>query len=427
MVKQRVVVTGMGMVGPGAGNLAEFRQQLKAGSSGIAFNQEMADAGFECMIAGRATGDVDHTDPLIRYFEIQDANEYIRMACRAALEAWQDAGLPIPDPQQDEVDYNTGVVIGGIMPGLEIVANKIMPMVNAQKTRKLGSQIIHNTMPSGAAAFISGIFAAGNHSISMNSACSTGADNILSGYYSISTGSVQRMIVGASDPFSVYALAGFDAMRVLNKLSNDRPEQGSRPMSEQAHGFVPGSGAGVLILENLETALERGATIYAEIIGGAVNCGAMRCGGSMTFPNRHAVVRCLRQAIDTAGIQPEDIDYINGHLSGTVADKLEVANWVEALGRKGKDFPYINSTKSLIGHCLGAAGALEFIATVLQMESGFLHPSLNTEDLHPEIAAMIHRDCVPLQTVAPPIRVAAKASFGFGDVNSALIIKKWEG
>lgn len=427
MSKQRVVITGMGMMGPGAGNLADFRKQLRAGTSGITFNQEMADAGFECTIAGRAAGDVDSNDPLIRYFEIQDANEYIRMACRAALEAWQDAGLPVPDPQSDEVDYDTGVVIGGIMPGLEIVANKIVPMVSGKRIKRLGSQIIHNTMPSGASAFISGMFAAGNHSLSMNSACSTGADNILSGYYSVSVGSVQRMIVGASDPFSVYALAGFDAMRVLNKQSNDHPEKGSRPMSEQAHGFVPGSGAGILVLENLEVAMERGAHIYAEIIGGAVNCGAMRSGGSMTFPNRKAVIRCLRQAIDNAGIQAHDVDYINGHLSGTVADKLEVANWVETLGRKDRDFPFINSTKSLIGHCLAAAGALEFIATVLQLESGFVHPSLNTEDLHPEIASLIHRDCVPLQAVDKSIRIAAKASFGFGDVNSALIVKKWEG
>jgi len=239
-------------------------------------------------------------------------------------------------------------------------------------------------------------------------------------------GLAKRMIAGGSEGATPYIWGGFDAMRVICRKFNDNPAAGSRPMSGTACGFVPGSGGAMLLLEDLETALDRGARIYAEIVGGAVNSGGQRMGGSMTAPNPEGVKRCIRAAVADAGIDFGEIDAINGHLTATYADPIEVKNWAEALERTPDSFPYINSTKSMIGHCLGAAGAIECVASVLQIYRGFLHPSINSEDVHPEItqfAARIPQTCMEF----PELKYLAKAGFGFGDVNSCIIFKKWEG
>ena len=214
-------------------------------------------------------------------------------------------------------------------------------------------------------------------------------------------------------------------MRVLTRQSNDRPEAASRPMSATASGFVPSSGAGLMMVESLASARARGARIHAEILGGHVNCGGQRGGGSMTAPNPEGAKRCVHAALACAGIGPDAIDAINGHLTATMADPLEVATWQRALGRPPGRFPLINSTKSLIGHGLGAAGGIESVATVLQLDRGFLHGSINCEDLHPELAA--YAASIPHETIAAAPRVIAKASFGFGDVNGCLIFRRWEG
>jgi 3-oxoacyl-(acyl-carrier-protein) synthase len=213
-------------------------------------------------------------------------------------------------------------------------------------------------------------------------------------------------------------------MRVLDKGHNDAPEKASRPLSASAGGFVPGSGAGLLLLESLESAEARGARIYAEVLGGAVNCGGHRQGGSMTAPNSQAVQDCIRMALAAARIAPSAVDAINGHLTGTFADPVEVANWSQALERGPDDFPLINATKSLIGHGLGAAGGLESVAVVLQLARGFFHGSLNCEDLHEKVALFARS--IPHTTVQPErLDIIAKASFGFGDVNACLIFKRF--
>jgi 3-oxoacyl-(acyl-carrier-protein) synthase len=216
-------------------------------------------------------------------------------------------------------------------------------------------------------------------------------------------------------------------MRVITRRHNDSPEQASRPLSASASGFVPGSGAGALVIESLESALERGAVIYAEILGGHVNSGGQRNSGSMTAPNIEGIERCIKSALKNASIEPHEIDAISGHLTSTMGDPGEIAAWTRALGLNGKDFPYISSLKSMIGHCLSAAGAVESVATVLQLYHGFLHPSLNCEDLHPEIEKLIDSSRIPTSCIQKPdLKIIAKASFGFGDVNSCVIFKKWE-
>ena len=146
----------------------------------------------------------------------------------------------------------------------------------------------------------------------------------------------------------------------------------------------------------------------------------------MTAPNVSAIRRCLTRAMDEAGIGPEQIDAISGHLTATLFDPIEIEQWTEVLGRRGTDFPWVNSLKSLIGHCLSAAGAIESVASVLQLTDGFLHPSINCEDLHPEIAARIDSGRVPRNCMDAPIQVVAKTSFGFGDVNSCVFFRRYE-
>jgi 3-oxoacyl-(acyl-carrier-protein) synthase len=257
-----------------------------------------------------------------------------------------------------------------------------------------------------------------------SSACSTGTEAIALGLERIRAGLAERMLCGGSEGASHYTWAGFDAMRVLCRGFNDEPERASRPMSASAGGFVPSSGAGVLVLESLEQALARGARIHAEVLGAAVNCGGHRGGGSMTAPNPEGIRRCIGAAIRDAGVAPDEIDAINGHLTATGADPREVAAWAEALERTPARFPWITSTKSMIGHALGAAGALESVASVLMLAGGFVHPSLNCEDVHPEIqpyAASIPHEVQP----APHLRTLIKAGFGFGDVNACVLFRKW--
>jgi 3-oxoacyl-(acyl-carrier-protein) synthase len=198
-------------------------------------------------------------------------------------------------------------------------------------------------------------------------------------------------------------------------------------MSATASGFVPGSGAGGLVLESLDSALERGAKIYAEVLGGEVNSGGQRQGGTLTAPNAEAVERCIKKAIENAGLEPNEIEVINGHLTATSKDGLEIENWAKALGRKGTDFPYINSTKSMIGHCLAAAGAIECVASVIQLKDQFIAPNINCEDLHSEIENLITLESIPTEKIERNFNVIAKASFGFGDVNACVLFKKFEG
>lgn len=424
-MNKRVVITGMGVAAPNAHGLAEFEQALREGRSGIRFQPLLEELKFGCQIAG-----IPENFDAIRksYFDhekLMSINDNIGYASVSAVDAWKDAGFSIPDGNDDTVDWDTGVIAGSGIGGMDTIAQSVVPMVNEGRVRRLGSRIVEQVMNSGTSARIGGLIGAGNQVTSNSSACSTGNEAIIDALWRIRMGLAKRMIAGGSEGATPYIWGGFDAMRVMSRKFNDNPAAGSRPLSASACGFVPGSGGAMLVLEDLETALDRKARIYAEVIGGAVNSGGQRMGGSMTAPNPAGVKRCIRLAVADAGIDPGQIDAINGHLTATYADPHEVMNWAEALERTPANFPYINSTKSLIGHCLGAAGAIESVAAVLQVYRGFLHPSINSEDVHPDIAqfaSKIPQKCMEFAQ----LKYLAKAGFGFGDVNSCIVFKKWE-
>ena len=419
----RVVVTGMGVLAPNGHGLEAFVRALRDGISGIAFHPQLADLNFACQVGG-VPPDVEEIQK--RYLtgeELFAMNANMVYAAIATIDAWTDAGLDLPEPDSEEPDWDTGAIVGTGIGGIDTIADTLAPRTQAGRVKRLGSTMVEQIMSSGNSARIAGKLGLGNQVSTNSSACNTGTEAVIQGFQRIRDGLARRMLAGGSEGHSHYIWAGFDAMRVLNRTKNDDPEGASRPMSASAAGFVPGSGAGVLMLEELDSARERGARIYAEIIGCALNCGGHRQGGSMTAPNPVSVQRCLVAALDMAGIPGERIDAINGHLTATFADPHEVGNWSRALRLDPADMPYIHSTKSLIGHALGAAGGIECVASVLELHHGFVHPSINCEDLHPDLeayAGRIPHECVDL----PGLKAVAKASFGFGDVNGCVIFRK---
>ncbi|MGB5341955.1 MAG: beta-ketoacyl-[acyl-carrier-protein] synthase family protein [Thermoanaerobaculia bacterium] len=421
----RVVVTGLGIVAPNATGTAAYEQALRKGVSGIRHIPLLAELKFACQVAGVPQGVDELAEQYFAADELMAMNSSHRFGSIAAVDAWTDAGFERPDPQDDSaLDWDVGAIIGTGIGGLDTVGEKIVPLVDSGRVRRLGSTMVEQVMGSGVSARVAGLLALGNQVTSNSSACSTGSEAIVDGYYRIRSGLAKRMLCGGTEGSSHYNWSGFDSMRVLCRRFNDEPEKASRPMSATAGGFVPGSGAGILHLESLESAQARGARIHAEILGGSINCGGHRGGGSMTAPNPEGVQRCIRQAVEDAGIDPSEVDAINGHLTATGADPREVDSWSQALGRPPEDFPPIVSTKSMIGHGLGAAGGMESVACVLMLTGRFVHPSLNCEDVHPEIEAFA--GSIPHSVLEmPQLKTIIKAGFGFGDVNSCLVFRRW--
>lgn len=423
MTLQRVVITGMGVLAPNAHGLDNFALALQKGHSGIRYYELLKKLNFTCQVAG-APQNVDALKQ--QYFSPESLfamDNSMVFGAVAALDCWIDAGFKIPDHQHDAMDWDTGAMIGTGIGGADIICEKVSPMTSQGKVKRMGSSIVEQVMASSSSANIGGLLGLGGQVTTNSSACTTGTEAIANAFFSIKMGRQKRILAGATEGNSHYIWAGFDAMRVLARGYNDTPAAASRPMSATATGFVPGSGAGILMLESLESARERGAKIYAEIIGAHVNCGGQRNGGSISAPNPLAVQRCIKKAIEMASISPRDIDLINGHLTATIADPLEFSNWQAALECKPHELPLINSTKSLIGHALGAAGGIECVASVLQLERKFVHGSANCENLHP--ALEMFSDSIVRQTRKVDATILAKASFGFGDVNACLVFKRW--
>ena len=420
---KRVVITGLGVVAPNGVGLKAFKEAIKNGVSGIKHDPELERLQFSCQIAGRP---VLTEEMIARYMTDLERRNFnssgILYGIIAGMDAWQDAGLPVAP--ETEPDWESGTLFGMGTSGIEKFREAIYKVDDLQ-VRKLGSSVVVQTMGSGISAYLGGKLGLGNQVSSNSSACTTGTESILMAYERVKNGQATRMLAGSTSDSGPYIWAGFDAMKVCTFKHNGEPEKGSRPMSASASGFVPGSGAGALVIESLESAVERGANIYAEILGGNINSGGQRGNGSMTAPNSMAVQRCIRAAIENAGITAGQIDVINGHLTATVKDALEIQNWAAALNRKSENFPYINSLKAMTGHCLSASGSIECVASVLQIKEGFIFPSVNCEDLHPELSEVLDKNKIIKQIIYQNIDILAKASFGFGDVNACIIFKKY--
>ncbi|MEM8521284.1 beta-ketoacyl-[acyl-carrier-protein] synthase family protein [Flavobacterium sp. PL12] len=422
-MNRRVVITGLGVVAPNGVGLDAFTDAIKNGLSGIKHDSELERLQFSCQISGKPE---ISTELSLNYFselELRNFNSSgILYGVIAGIDAWKDAGLAIENNK--EPDWDSGTIFGTGTSGIDKFRESIYKIDDLQ-TRRLGSTAVAQTMNSGVSAYLGGKLGLGNQVTTNSSACTTGTESILMAYERIKLGQAKRIVAGSTSDSGPYIWGGFDAMRVCTFKHNQSPEEGSRPMSATASGFVPGSGAGAMVIEDLESALKRGATIYAEILGGNVNSGGQRGLGTMTAPNPVAVKKCINDALLNAGVNANEIDVINGHLTATSKDSLEIQNWSEALNRKGKHFPYINSLKSMVGHCLSGAGSIESVAAVLQLHQGIIFPNINCEDLNPDITAIIDESQIPMKLIHKDIQIVAKASFGFGDVNGCVIFKKF--
>jgi 3-oxoacyl-[acyl-carrier-protein] synthase-1 len=420
---QRVVVTGLGVVAPGAPDITSFESLLREGRSAIEQDPELERLGFACHLSARCALPQASLD---RYLDALDQrrlrNAALRFALVAALEAHESSGLQAPS---DDTRARFGVIFGAGVPGIDVLRDGLRD-IDDGRVKRLGSAMIQMQMPSGAAAMLAGRLGFAGQVSCNASACATGTEALCLGIERIRWGLADVLLVGSCESQGAHLWGPFDALGVLCRAFNHAPHQGCRPLSEKAAGFVPGGGAGALVLESLSHALERGAPIYCEVLGGAVNSGGQRHGGSMTASRPLGIIRCIRSALEDARVDGEQVDAISGHLTATVNDPVEVECWAQALNRSGRSFPRINALKSLIGHGLSASGSIELVAAALQLRGQFLHASLNNDDLHPRVRSILHEDCVVRESQSSSFRTLAKASFGFGDVNACAILTRWE-
>tara|TARA_R110002167_G_scaffold55291_2_gene157221 strand:+ start:1381 stop:2655 length:1275 start_codon:yes stop_codon:yes gene_type:complete len=420
---RRVVITGLGVCAPNGVGLTDFTQSLRDGKSGIRHQPILEKLGFGCQIAGEPLVKDNLIDNYFTPLERRGLNATgIVYGVIAGVDAWKDAGLE--KNTSNEPSWDRGILFGTGILGVDKFREAIH-LIDEGNVRRLGSTSVIQTMASGISAYLGGLLGCGNQVTTNSAACTTGTEGIIMAYDRISQGKAEIILTGSCSDSGPYVWGGFDAMRILPRAYNDNPSKASRPMSASASGFIPGSGAGALILESLESAQKRGAHIYAEVLGGEINSGGQLGEGSMTAPNSIAVQRCIRNAINNSGIEASEVDVINGHLTATAKDALEIENWSLALNRSGKEFPYINSFKGSVGHCLAAAGSIESVATILQFQQKVVFKNVNCNDIHTDIKSIISEECIPRETINYTPRIIAKASFGFGDVNACVIFKAY--
>ena len=438
MNRKRVVVTGLGVVAPNGVGLAAFREALKAGKSGITHIEELKRLNFAAQIGGTPPIGEEEALAVIPESELHKLSEAMIYAVMASLECAKSAGFPVDVAaglKDGAVDWGAGVVIGCGIGGMDTIFEQMVSVIReapmADEGRgmvEMGTNIVPQVMGSSVSVAVGRFLGAGGQTSTNSSACNTGTEAIFEGYKHLQLGYADAMYVGGAEGSHYAIWAGFDAMRdVLCSRYNDAPEKGSQPLGAGACGFVPSSGAGVLRLETLESAQKRGAKILCELVAAYCNSGGQRNGGTMTFPNQEGVVRCIQRVLQDSGIDPARISLINGHLTSTTADPREVESWLKALGILPEKFPLIQSTKSMIGHSLGAAGAIESVAVIDQLVNGYVHPSINCDEVHPNIRKLGVADSIPHQLLERRLDCVIKASFGFGDVNGCLLFKRWDG
>jgi 3-oxoacyl-[acyl-carrier-protein] synthase-1 len=440
-MERRVVITGLGAVAPTGNTIGEFAQSLREGRSGIRYCPDLEKHHFLCLLGGiPQLSDTDIESFTDRFSLVKLRSTGILYGCMAGVEAWLNAGLSILPNDAEEPDWLSGCFFGSNTNGMEAIEQAIR-LTEKGDVKRIGGRAAQQAMNSGISAYLGGIIGFGNQVTTNSSTGNTGSESIIESYYRIKCGLAERMLAGSSEGSNYHVWAGEDAMTTLDSIHSvekgdqavlqredyhNNPENACQPMGKYANGCVPGAGAGAVVVESLDSALARNATIYAEIVGVSLGTGE-GAKGLLWNVNEQPMSNCIKQAIVSGGIDPNEIDLISGHLMGLPDhDRAEVKAWVKALGREGDDFPLINAPKSMLGNCFGAAGSLEVIASILQLHHDFVHPSLNAVELHPDIELLIGAGKVPSDTIDKVnLRYIAKGSFGFGGVHSCIILKKW--
>lgn len=416
--EQRVVVTGMGVVTPLGHTVDELWNNLMAGKS-AARKIDRFDATHYavqiCSDIGENMFDVEQYSNIIERKEARRLDPFEQYAVVATHQALTQAGLTIDDSNRDDI----GVVIGTGLGGLIVIDNAYRTLLEKGPMRVnpfTGALMIPN-MAGGQVAIT---FGPRGPNFCVVSACATGSNSIGEAYEIIRRGDAVAMITGASETIMTpFALSAFHRTQAMS-TRNDDPTRASRPFDARRDGFVYGNGAGILILERLDFAKQRGATILAEMLGYGATDDAYHI--SAPVPDGNGAKRAIRRALQKGQIKPEQVDYINAHGTSTVLnDAAETAAIKEVFGEYAYALP-ISSSKSMLGHLMGAAGAVEAVITIRTMLEGWMHPTINYE--YPDPTCDL--DYIPNQPRQKDVKIAMSNSFGFGGHNACVLFEKWE-
>ena len=410
-LKRRVVITGLGAVTPLATGVEESWRKLCQGKSGVARITKFDPAGFKSQIAAELKD--FHPEDFLDKKKIRRTDPFIQYALVATRMAIDDAGFTINGNNASRV----GVVLGSCAGGMNMFGKNLLALRD-EGPEKVSPFFIPGFITNMAVGEVSMDFGARGPSKCVVTACATGNNCIGDAFRLIQYDEADAMIAGGSDAYILpIAIAGFDKMRALSRRNNE-PEKASRPFDKDRDGFVIGEGAGVVILEEMESALRRGAKIYAELIGYGSNIDSFH----ITEPDWENQARCLKLALSDAAISPSEVDYINAHGTSTAVNDVSETKAIKAaLGEHSKKVP-ISSNKSMIGHLLGAAGGVETIFTVLTIRDGIIPPTINYDTPDPECDL----DYVPNIARKAQVNIALSNSFGFGGVNATLAFRKFK-
>lgn len=413
MKGNRVVITGLGAITALGSSVPVFWENLLKGKSGIRRITQFDASNMPCQIAG----EIPDFDPG-QYMDRKEARRISRaaqIALAAAIQAVADAGLPEQMPEPERAGVVFGTAIGGYErfdEGIEILRKYGPDRVNPF--------VIPSGIPNLPAFMISRQFQCLGPNCTITTACATGTQAVGEATEFIRRGAADIVVAGGVEALiRDYAIGGFSAMRALPVNFNDNPEAASRPFDLKREGFVFSEGAGALILEKLEHALARGARIYAEVAGHASSADGYHV--AAPDPDAAGPKRAMRWALEDAGLRPQDVDYINAHGSSTpLNDAAETRAIKEVFGERAYKLA-VNSTKSMVGHAMGASGALEALVCALTIYHGWLHPTINYEYPDPECDL----DYVPNRARQANVRVTLSNSFGLGGQNACLVLRKY--
>ena len=409
--QRRVVVTGLGLVSPLGTGVEKNWDALIQGRSGIRKIERFPADGFASRIAGEVPD--FKAENYIEAKEIKKMDLFIQYAFGAAVMAVEDSGLKI----EGEFAEAVGVIIGVGLCGLDTIEATHKALLDGGP-RKISPFFIPKVISNLAAGHVAIRYGAKGVNWTPTSACASGSHAIGEAFHLIRRGLQDAVIAGgAESAITPLGVGGFASMKALS-TRNDEPERASRPFDKERDGFVIGEGSGVLILEEREQALKRGAKIYAEVIGYGANGDAYHM--TAPAPEGEGAARCMRLALKDAGIAPSEVDYINAHGTSTeYNDANETIAIKTVFGEQAAKLP-VSSTKSMTGHLLGAAGAVEGVYSVLALQQGILPPTINYEN--PDPACDL--DYVPNQARKADIKVALSNSFGFGGTNASVIFRR---
>ena len=412
-MEKRVVVTGMGVIAPNGIGIDTYWDSLVNGVSGISYIESFDTEEFDVKIAGEVK-DFDES----KYFDRKQAkrlDRFAQFAVAGSLMAVEDAKLEINDDNADEI----GVLVGSGIGGMKTFQDQ------AKRLAKRGPRRISpffipmmiSNMASGQISIYTGAKGPNSNAVT---ACASATTAIGDAAEIIKRGDAKIMIAGGSEAaITELSIAGFSNMKALS-TRNDEPTKASRPFDSERDGFVMGEGAGILILEDLEHAKKRGAKIYGEVAGYGMSGDAHHI--TVPAPEGEGAARCMQMAVDKAGLKPEEVDYVNAHGTSTPKnDKFETMAIKTVFGDHAYDM-LVSSTKSMTGHLLGGAGAIEAVACIKALETGVVPPTINYENPDPECDL----NYVPNESTEKDIKVALSNSLGFGGHNATLIFKKYE-